>query len=306
MLLTTANLEALRTSFSLAYQGAYDTTPTWYDKLATTIASSSKSNTYGWVEKIGNLREWLGPRVALNLTSHEYVLKNKAFEMTVQVDRDDIEDDNLGLYTGMIMPELGEATRKHPDRLIADLLAANPNAYDGYPFFDVATHTLGAYGYTNSYNLALNADNFNTVWAAMASIVGEDGRPLGLQGNLLVVPPQLKKAALEIMNSTFIAQVFNANSAAAPTNVLQGWADVLVIPELASNTNRWYLLDASRRIKPFVYQERRAPQFVARDRPDDPRVFEMRQFTYGVDKRCNVGVTLPFLMAVSDPDGAPT
>jgi phage major head subunit gpT-like protein len=306
MLLTTANLEALRTSFSLAYQGAYDTTPTWYDKLATSIPSSSKSNTYGWVEKIGNLREWLGPRVALNLTSHEYIIKNKAFEMTVEVDRDDIEDDNLGLYTGMIMPELGEATRKHPDRLIADLLADNPDAYDGTAFFATTGHSLGTHAYANSYNLALSADNFNTVWATMASIVGEDGRPLGLQGNLLVVPPQLKKAALEIMNATMTAHVFGSNTAAAAAdNVLKGWAEVLVIPELASNPNRWYVLDSSRRIRPFVYQERRAPQFVARDRPDDPRVFEMRKFTYGVDKRCNVGVTLPFLMAASDPDGAP-
>lgn len=304
MLITPANLDALRTTFSLAYQGAYDSTPVWYDKLSTTIPSSSKSNTYGWVEKVGNLRQWLGAREALNLQAQEYVLKNLPFEMTIQVDRDDIEDDNLGLYTSMIMPQLGEATKKHPDRLLADLLAANPLAYDGKALFSPTgdKHVIGGYTYLNDHALALSADNFSTVWSTMASIVGEDGRPLGLMGNLLVVPPQLKKTAMEIMNGAFIAQVFGTNTAAAaPSNVLQGWADVLVVPELAGNPNGWYLADVSRMVKPFVYQDRRAPQFVARDRPDDPRVFEMRQFTYGVDKRCNVGVTLPFLIARSDP-----
>lgn len=302
MLFTPSNIEALRTTFSLAYQGAYDETETFYQKLCTSIPSSSKSNTYGWVEKVGNLREWLGPRVALNLKAQEYVVQNRPFEMTVEVDRDDIEDDNLGLYTSMLMPTLGESTRKHPDQLLVDeLMLANPTVYDGKALF-ANDHALGSYTYDNLDTLALSADNFNTVWSRMASIKGEDGRPLGLMPNLLIVPPQLKKTALEILNTTFIAQVFGSNTAAAaPENVLKGWAEILVIPELAANPDRWFLADVGRRIKPFIYQERRAPQFVARDRPDDPRVFELKKLTYGVDKRCNVGATLPFLISMSDP-----
>lgn len=52
---------------------------------------------------------------------------------------------------------------------------------------------------------------------------------------------------------------------------------------------RWYLLDTSRALKPVIYQQRKAPNFVALDRETDPNVFMKREFLYGVDGRSNVG-----------------
>lgn len=51
----------------------------------------------------------------------------------------------------------------------------------------------------------------------------------------------------------------------------------------------WYLMDASRALKPLIYQERKKPQFVAKDNPDDERVFWNKEFVYGVDSRDAVG-----------------
>lgn len=307
MLITQASLDALRVQLEMGFDAAYAATETWHERLATSIPSSAKSNVYGWLAKQLKMSEWTGPRVALNLTERAYTLENKRFEATIEVDRDDIEDDNLGIYTAALVPQLASAAKKHPDQLLKAMLQSNsgngPTAFDGQPLFADAHPTyFGSTTYDNKFALALDAANFNTNWAAMASYIGEDGEPLGVMPNLLIVPPQLKKVALEIMNGTTIAQVFGSNTAAAaPDNVLKGWADVLVIPELANDPTRWYLADVSKAIKPLIVQNRRPDQFVSRDNMQDPKVFDQAKFTYGVDNRRAVGVSLPFLISTSKP-----
>jgi phage major head subunit gpT-like protein len=51
----------------------------------------------------------------------------------------------------------------------------------------------------------------------------------------------------------------------------------------------WYVLDLSRALKPIIFQQRKAPNFVARDRETDDNVFTRKTFEYGVDSRGNVG-----------------
>ncbi|MBW4708626.1 Mu-like prophage major head subunit gpT family protein [Roseobacter sp. YSTF-M11] len=51
----------------------------------------------------------------------------------------------------------------------------------------------------------------------------------------------------------------------------------------------WFLMDDSRAIKPVIYQDREAPQFVAVDNVNDPSVFHNKEFLYGVDGRNNTG-----------------
>lgn len=51
----------------------------------------------------------------------------------------------------------------------------------------------------------------------------------------------------------------------------------------------WFLMDASRALKPLIFQERKKPEFVAKDNPDDENVFSNAEFVYGTDSRCNVG-----------------
>ncbi len=51
----------------------------------------------------------------------------------------------------------------------------------------------------------------------------------------------------------------------------------------------WFLLDTTGAIKPIIFQERKAAEFVAKDNPDDDRVFMNKEFLYGVDARWNVG-----------------
>lgn len=51
----------------------------------------------------------------------------------------------------------------------------------------------------------------------------------------------------------------------------------------------WYLLDTSRALKPIIFQDRKAPNFVAKTSETDDNVFDRNEYVYGVDSRCNVG-----------------
>lgn len=57
----------------------------------------------------------------------------------------------------------------------------------------------------------------------------------------------------------------------------------------AGGSGTWYVLDTSRALKPLIYQQRKVPNFVARDSETDPNVFDRNEFKYGVDSRGNAG-----------------
>jgi phage major head subunit gpT-like protein len=53
--------------------------------------------------------------------------------------------------------------------------------------------------------------------------------------------------------------------------------------------NPWYLLDTKRPLKPIIFQDRKAPNFVMLNQEKDQNVFMQSRFVYGVDCRRNVG-----------------
>ena len=108
-----------------------------YMKVATKINSTTSSEEYSWLGKWPNIREWIGERVFNQLKAATYAIKNKSYEATVVIDRDDVEDDNVGLYAPAF-EEMGQAVFDFPSELVFDLLKKGNTelCYDGQPFFD--------------------------------------------------------------------------------------------------------------------------------------------------------------------------
>lgn len=300
-IISTASLQALNTNFRGDFQKGLEIADSQYDKVATTVPSSSKSNTYGWLGQFPGFREWIGDRVINDMAAHDYSITNKDWESTVGVKRTDIEDDNIGVYTPM-MQEMGRAAKAQPDELIFSLLKAGiaTICFDGQNFFDtdhpvypnvdgtgvaatvanVDSGGAGEYWYlldtsrpikplifqerkkpvftpmtsltdesvfmSNEFrfgvdsrnnvgfgfwqmayasNQELNATNFNTAYAALQSFKADGGRPLNLNPCLLVVPPTLRAAALEIVKAE--------RNASGATNINENAVDVLVSPWVA-------------------------------------------------------------------------
>jgi phage major head subunit gpT-like protein len=309
--LTPEALQAIFISFDLRYQSAYLSAKPFFNQIANEIPSATRETHYGWLGKIPKMREWLGERVVNNVSAREYTIKNKDYEDTIALKRNDVKDDQIGLYTPAL-DMLGQQARLWPDQLISSLIqsgaAATALSFDDQPFFS-STHpqNLDAQGGAVESNIftamPLTAANFAAVVAAMMTFTGEDGQPLGVNPTMLMVPPALAMTARTILNAEIIATPVSlpggGAGAAMQSNVLKGTADLLVNPYLAANPTTWYVLDTSKPIKPFVFQLREAPQFTYLNQPTDSNVFFRREFIMGVNARGNAGYGLWFLAAMA-------
>lgn len=144
MIINQGNLTNLFTGFKASYnEGFRSSTPIW-DQVATLVPSSTKTETYAWLGQFPRLREWIGDRQVKNLSQGSYSIINKKFESTISVKRDDIEDDQYGVYSPLFK-EMGYSAATHPDELVFALLLlgfTNP-CYDGQFFFDT-DHPVGS------------------------------------------------------------------------------------------------------------------------------------------------------------------
>ncbi len=137
MLINATSLDLVFTGFKTVFAGAFDSAPSHFQEIATTVTSTGREELYGWLGEFPALREWLGDRIVHNLEAHDFTIKNRKFEATVSVNRDNLEDDKVGVYKPMFQ-EMGRGARQHPDKLVFSLLAsgASTPCYDGQNFFD--------------------------------------------------------------------------------------------------------------------------------------------------------------------------
>ena len=161
MIINANNMAILHRAFNAAFTNGFSGVSPMRGRIATTVPSGTKTTDYPWIGKIPGLREWIGDRQVNNLTGHGYSITNKTFESTVGVDRDDIDDDQYGVYTPL-MEMMGYNAAIHPDKLVFDLLAAGftTACYDGQNFFDADHPVLDADGAPQSVsNMQAGAGN---------------------------------------------------------------------------------------------------------------------------------------------------
>ena len=148
MIVNRGNLQTLGRGFSAAFRQGFgsadvDTLP------AMDVRSTAREEEYGWLGQWPGLREWVGERVLRGIVQHGYTVRNRKFESTVEVKRDDLEDDRFGVY-GPMFNELGRAAAAHPGEIIYAALEKGFEApcYDGQYFFDT-DHPVGGESVSN-------------------------------------------------------------------------------------------------------------------------------------------------------------
>lgn len=143
MLINAENLNGLFTGYKTAFNKGFEGAPSAYKTIAMVVSSTTREENYGWLGQFPKMREWIGDRVVKNLTTHGYKIVNKDFEQTIAVSRNDIEDDQYGIFTPMFA-EMGRSAAEMPDELVFELLGAGfaEKCYDGQYFFD-SDHPVG-------------------------------------------------------------------------------------------------------------------------------------------------------------------
>lgn len=137
MLINEGSLNLVFNGFKTVYTDAYMKAPVNWDKIAMTVPSSSRDETYGWLGQFPQLREWVGPRHVHKLQNQSFKIVNRQFESTISVSKNDISDDRIGIFKPMFS-EMGHLARNHPEELIFSLLADgfSTPCYDGQNYFD--------------------------------------------------------------------------------------------------------------------------------------------------------------------------
>ncbi len=145
MIVNKQTLTTLNVAFNAAFAEGFGQAMADHEPFTMTVPSMTAEAEYGWLGHISSLREWVGERVLDGLVSHGYTIRNRTFESTVRVRREDIEDDNLGIYRPLFM-ELGRAAAAHPCELVYGALKGgfDTKCYDGQFFFDTDHPVAGA------------------------------------------------------------------------------------------------------------------------------------------------------------------
>lgn len=269
--------------------------------------SSTRQATYAWMARVAQLRKWVSERTINAISSYSYTLVNDDYELTQEVDRNDILDDEYGVYNPLV-EDMGRAAAKWPDSQLATVMINGQASlcYDGQNFFDAA-HPIDKYkpslGTQQNYwssGKALTPDNAMYLRAQMMGWKGEDGTPFGINPRLLIVDPSNEQAAMQICNGTSIAPATwgGQTQVGANDNTIRSLFNYVVVPELAAEAGAWYLVDNSRgSMMPFLFQLRQEPKFIQLTQPSDEPVWRRKKFVYAADARGAFGYGLWFLAA---------
>ena len=164
MIINQANISTLKQTYNGAFKGAFAGVQTKWGRVATEVPSSAGSNIYAWMGNFPRLRKWLGDRQHKNLKASKFELVNDDYEGTVDVARNDIKDDQYGIYATN-MAELGASSAALPDELVFSVLAAghSTECYDGQYLLD----TDHPYQDTTKANYDGTSGTISTLWCLM-------------------------------------------------------------------------------------------------------------------------------------------
>lgn len=311
MILKPANValitQAVNTKFTQAYLANI---PSWMTRVATIVPSMTAKEIYPWLAAHPQFRKWEGDRQSKSVATYSYELANESYELTIDVERQLIRDDQYGIWLNTIVPQIGANAARKKALLVRDAMLAGNNftCYDGQNFFD-ASHPVnkfpgsGVSGTQKNYwtSKALTPNNYAEVRAGMMTLKDESGEVMGITPNLLVVPPQLEQMGRQILNADFVAgQTFAGETqVGGHTNTLKGSAELLVINELTSAATTWFLLDTTKGILPFLWQNREELEMVALTNPTDEPVFRRKKLVWGAEIQGAAGYSLWPLAAMA-------
>ena len=273
----------LRTEFNRAFEAA----PSQWQEVAMRVPSTGSQNDYKWMGEFPKMRKWIGDKAVGKLAAFTYTIVNDDWEVTIEVDRNDIEDDNLGIYAPQAQMA-GASAKELPDDIVFELLDkgfTNP-CYDGQYFFDT-DHPVGNGSVSNKGTVALSIAtqaaaqaSLGAARTALRKMKSDTGRSLNIRPNVLVVPPALEDTANALMANERLED--------GKINPFRNALKVVVEARLTSDT-AWYLLDTAKPVKPLIYQERKAPVPVAQTDPQADDVFMRKKFKYGAEARAAGG-----------------
>lgn len=275
-------LPGLKAEFALAYRNEQQADVV--SQLATVIQTTQPIQRYPLLDNAPAMREFVDERRASGLKAQAISIEDKVFESTIAVDRKALEDDQLDLIRLRIR-DLANRVVHHRHELVVNTLTGGTDVigYDGAALLS-ANHPEAGGTASNVSSDALGAAGLRAACSAMISRRDNEGVPLGISPNVLLVGPQNMWTAIELVESKGTSQ------SSGVVNVFNGLLKVVVSPFVTDES--WYLLDTTRPMRGVILQQRSdVPiEFAALEsaKGSDSAFFSDR-FYYGVRARYNAG-----------------
>ena len=297
MNVTAANLDAVFKAFQTKFteaQAAARERATPNDLLPEDIAvafiGGGSATQHSWIEQLHGIHEWVGDRVLNNARLGKLTVVNRDFENTVKVSRNEIEDDQYGVYAPLIAM-MGADAENLWKKLAVEALTGNGEWADGNPFF-CSGRKLGQSTFTNAATTAFSKAAVEAAIAAMRGWTLHGGEPGEVRPDVLLVGPSLEASAKQVCEADLVADSGTTVSNVSPAKALKVRVSQALVGARASE---WYVLGDKNGVKAVGIQKRKLPELTRLDAPTDQSVFMTNDFLYGVHARGEGFATLPFL-----------
>lgn len=262
-LLNRAQLEAAYVTFSVMFDMALANAPVIYPELATVMPGVGPVTEFKWLGQMPVMEEWDGERPMSKLRAEGHSLRTRWYANGIEFDHDDIAEDKLG----MVRPRIEGLARMGPkkiDALVVDYFVSGFGAtlgvcFDNQYLFDV-DHTMGTgAGETGQSNLqtgALGGTTFNQATQKMQSFADENGEPLEIVPDTLLVG-----IANQLTARTLLLQQYKAGG---ENNMDYQRARLIINARISgAAANYWFLLALEAAIRAVMLGIEFPPEFAS-------------------------------------------
>lgn len=286
------DLVTLKKGLNAAFVKAFNNSEDPSDVMPFIMETTSTSNKedYGWLGQAPSMTEWVDERKLKTLNEFDYEIPNKDYEGTLSVDRNAIDDDQLGNVKTRI-DDLARKAKIHPRKLFINALIDGTTelCYDGQPFFS-ASHEEGKSGTQSNLvtgtgtTLAQLQNDIDNAEERLLGFKDDTGEPWN-EGEVkvgIVCHSSLKNAFIRLNTLEQIA---------SGSNPMKGRISQITYSSRFADKNSYYLADISEGMKPIIKQKRQDPVFRALE-GDSEAGFMRKKYHYGIDYRVGFGYGL--------------
>ena len=312
-------VEAMNVSYDRTFTDALEEAPEseLVSRLVTETTSTAGRNNYAWMLDYVRMRKWIGEREVSDDEIREYFIRNDEYEATVKTKIRDIQDGVYALESKSKLQQLADAYPAYKNGFIADLLLGGfdnkgPDQVeffsDAHPWGHIEKVTeRGAETYAfvedgSFSNLTDAAFSEDALWDArmqMRKYRNHKGEFANVRPDTLVVGPALEREARKLLTYDRIVKATDG-TVLEQKNESQGLY-TLIVEDRLDDSEKWFLFDASKRIKPFIFQTRQAPILQmnspysanANEGQIETYVFMKNEILHGVYARFGGGYGIP-------------
>lgn len=246
------------------------------------------------------MRKWTGARQYKALRHYSQTITYDDYEATLALKTSLVDMDVQGVVKSL-MPSFTGQLDSYDETVGTQFYSssgAGPTGFDGDALFSTS-HPHSGTG-TDQSNLG-DGTNLSHAALAAAEAAGalweqENGRLVRPNFTRMHVAPNIKRRAMELLSAQRVVGLSASDAeggttvaVAARNNTFEG-DKILTVDPQAGNTYYWTLIDDTKGpVRPMVLFLVKPITVVERTAPDDPHVFEHRQYIYGCEGRWGIG-----------------